>query len=162
VTCGAREFDRAGRDVLSAAATYRRTAGGHDDADRGDYADALAVLGASCTAVASALAGVAEVVERVARTVAGIVAEAVAEIVPVMTEALARSAATFGTSVATAVPWCVGIAVAAGERIASTLAAWVASGRNLLELVAGAVAVMRAGRHVLSGISSQHSEGESG
>jgi hypothetical protein len=145
VTCGAREYDRAAQDVLAAAATYRRD-------DR--FAAALTVLGASCGAIASALSGATEVVERAARVVAGIVADAITEIVPVMTEALARSPATFGTSVAVAIPRCVGIAAAAGERIAVTLAALLASGQDLLELVAGAVAVMRVVRQVLSSLSS--------
>jgi hypothetical protein len=145
VTCGAQEYERASQDVLSAVATYRRMAG-----DAG-YADALVVLGESCVTVASALAGAREVVARAARVAAGTVAHAISEIVPVMAEAVARSRATFGTSIAEAVPRCVAIAVAAGQRIADTLAALLASGQDLLELVAGAVAVTRAVKQVLSG-----------
>ena len=144
VTCGAREYEHASQDVISAVATYRRMAG-----DAG-YADALDVLGQACATVASALAGARAVVERAARVVAGTVADAIAEIVPVMAEAVARSRATFGTSIAEAIPRCVAIAVAAGERIAGTLAALLASGQDLLELVAGAVAVMRAVTELLS------------
>ena len=144
VTCGEREYERASQDVLAAVATYRRMAGDPN------YADALAVLGESCATVASALAGARAVAERAERGVAGIVADAITEIVPVMSEAVARSPATFGTSLAEAVPRCVAIAVAAGERIAATLAALLASGQDLLELVKAAVAVMRAVKQVLS------------
>jgi hypothetical protein len=142
VAAGALEFDRARQDVSAAAAVYRRATA---DAN-GRFVDALTALAESSGTIASALTGAGDVVARVARTVTGIVADVVGTVVPIM----AAASATSGQSVAAAIPRCAGIAVEAGQRIAGLLAALLASGRNLLELVDGAVAVVRMVRQELT------------
>lgn len=152
VAAGALEFDRARQDVSAAAAVYRRATA---DAD-GRFADGLLALAASSGTVANALAGADDVVARVVLAVSGIVADVVGKIVPIMAAAVAEASATFGQSVAAAIPRCVETAVEAGQRIAGLLAALLASGRNLLELVDGAIAAVRMVRQELADIAGEH------
>jgi hypothetical protein len=87
-----------------------------------------------------------------------LISEAVAQIVPILTQAVARAQQTMGESIVEAIPPCVGIAVEYALRIASKLAALLASGQNLLKLVQGALGVVDLIQQALSSISQQSTQ----
>lgn len=172
VSSGARSFHQAGQGVSGIADRYRTAATAETDDWSGaaadgyrsasaEHADGIAGLGQASTAVASAVSGAGEVVAQAAQIVTELVTEAVGQIVTIMTQAFASAAATFGGSVAAAIPQAVQVAVEHGQRIAEKLAALLASGQNLLKLVAGALAVVDTITRTLSSLTAHSTGGKS-
>jgi uncharacterized protein YukE len=166
VTSGAQDFGDAGQDIAGVADTYRDSTTAQTSHWSGTaavryqdagarHADGVAALGQASTTTGSAIIGAGQVVAQAIAEVTELIAQAVAQIVPIMTQAMARAGETFGQSVVAAIPPCVGIAAEYATRIASKLAALLASGDNLLKLVQGGMATVDLVQQALSGISKQ-------
>jgi uncharacterized protein YukE len=166
VTSGAQDFGNAGQDITGVASTYRDSTTAQTSNWSGEaasqyrdtgarHAEGIAALGQASTTTGSAIIGAGQVVAQAIAEITELIAEAVAQIVPIMTQAVARAGETFGQSVVEAIPPCVGIAAEYALRIASKLAALMASGDNLLKLVQGGTAVVDRVQQALSSISRQ-------
>jgi hypothetical protein len=166
VTAGAEGFAGAGRDLGGVAEAYRESTSAQTTGWSGQaaeeyraagaqHADGVEGLGAASGTTGDAIIGAGQVVAQAIAEVTELIAEAVAQIVPIMTQAVARAGETFGQSVVEAIPPCVGIAVEYALRIAAKLAALVASGNNLLKLVAGALGVVDLIKSAMTTISTQ-------
>jgi hypothetical protein len=169
VTSGSQDFSGAGQNITSLAGSYGdsttaqtanwtgtaatdyRTAGAQ-------HATGVAGLGTASTTVGSSIIGAGQVVAQAISEITELISEAVAQIVPILTQAVARAQQTMGESIVEAIPPCVGIAVEYALRIASKLAALLASGQNLLKLVQGALGVVDLIQQALSSISQQSTQ----
>jgi uncharacterized protein YukE len=169
VTSGSQDFSGAGQDITNLAGSYGDSTSAQTSSWTGaaatDYraagaqhATGVAGLGAASTTVGSSIIGAGQVVAEAISEITELISEAVAQIVPILTQAVARAQQTMGESIVEAIPPCVGIAVEYALRIASKLAALLASGQNLLKLVQGALGVVDLIQQALSSISQQSTQ----
>jgi hypothetical protein len=169
VTSGSQDFGTGGQNLTDLAGSFGNSVNTQTSSWTGaaatDYrntgaqaANGVAGLGAASTTTGSAIIGAGQVVAQAISDITELIGEAVAQIVPILTQAVARASQTFGESVVEAIPPCVGIAVEYALRIASKLAALLASGQNLLKLVQGALGVVDLIQQALSSISQQSTQ----
>ncbi|WP_156753577.1 WXG100 family type VII secretion target [Actinokineospora pegani] len=166
VSSGADDFGGSARDTAAVAEDYRASAAQETDSwsgaagtgylERGsELADGVLSLAETALTTAKSLIGAGTIVATLVAEVTAEIGKALGEIVPRMATALAQAPATFGASIAEAIPECVGIAARYAAEVAKKVGDFLASGENLVELIDGAIGVLKLVKQTLTLISEQ-------